>query len=299
MESVNEIKEALSARSRTATLDELRNEGRKRVRLIRAEHVAAMISEAVHSAIEQSGLIAPQEVEKLVEKSRQEFRSILREREQELQRAHDNEEALAEREEQLATLRASFAEREQELAELQDRFEALSQSLAAVRHELEDAHAEIELLRAAPVTKPAPAPVAAPVAATPPAPASGPSPDLLLSLVNEMANLKANLMHQQAAAAPAPVAPAPAPVAPAPAVPDFSAAFEKLAGTRNDRLEKLGKKMGVSAAVDANAPVDFGGLFKDTGKTLESNMDNIEIKQKAGGGIAANLARLKKLKGGG
>jgi hypothetical protein len=300
MESVNEIKEALSARSRTATLDELRSEGRKRVRLIRAEHVAAMISEAVHSAIEQSGLIAPQEVEKLVEKSRQEFRSILREREQELQRAHDNEEALAEREEQLATLRASFAEREQELSELQDRFEALSQSLAAVRHELEDAHAEIEQLRAAPVSAPAPAPVApvAPVAAMPPTPAVGPSPDLLLSLVNEMANLKANLMHQQAAAAPAPVAPAPAPAAPAPAVPDFSAAFEKLAGTLNDRLEKLGKKMGVSAAVETNAPVDFGGLFKDTGKTLESNMDNIEIKQKAGGGIAANLARLKKLKGG-
>ena len=52
MESVNEIKEALSARSRTATLDELASEGRKRVRLIRAEHVAAMISEAVHAAIE-------------------------------------------------------------------------------------------------------------------------------------------------------------------------------------------------------------------------------------------------------
>ena len=131
-------------------------------------------------------------------------------------------------------------------------------------------------------------------------PVAGPSPDLLMSLVNEMANLKANLMHQQqVAAAPTP-APAPAPVAAAaPAVPDFSAAFEKLAGTLNDRLEKLGKKMGVSAAVDTNAPVDFGGLFKDTGKTLESNMDNIEIKQKAGGGIAANLARLKKLKGGG
>jgi hypothetical protein len=305
MESVNEIKEALSARSRTATLDELRNEGRKRVRLIRAEHVAAMISEAVHSAIEQSGLIAPQEAEKLVEKSRQEFRSILREREQELQRAHDNEEALAEREQQLAALRASFAERDHELNELRDRFDALSQSLAAVRHELEDAHAEIDQLRAAPVAAPAPVAPPMPVAAPSPAPAApagGPSPDLLMSLVNEMANLKANLMHaQQTAATPAPApAPAPAPVAAAaPAVPDFSAAFEKLAGTLNDRLEKLGKKMGVSAAVEADAPVDFGGLFKDTGKSLESNMENIEIKQKAGGGIAANLARLKKLKGGG
>jgi hypothetical protein len=308
MESVNEIKEALSARSRTATLDELRSEGRKRVRLIRAEHVAAMISEAVHSAIEQSGLIEPAEAEKLVEKSRQEFRSILREREQEVQRAHDTEEALAEREQQLTVLRASCAEREHELVELRDRFDALSQSLAAVRHELEDAHAEIEALRAAPAPVIAPSPAAVRPAAVAtqfhaaaaPAPAAGPSPDLLMSLVNEMANLKANLMHQQQVAAGPTPTPAPVPVTvAAPAVPDFSAAFEKLAGTLNDRLEKLGKKMGVSAAVDSNAPVDFGGLFKDTGKTLESNMDNIEIKQKAGGGIAANLARLKKLKGGG
>jgi hypothetical protein len=39
-------------------------------------------------------------------------------------------------------------------------------------------------------------------------------------------------------------------------------------------------------------------LFRDDGKSLESNMDNIQVKQKSGGGIAGNLARLKKLKGG-
>ena len=270
MESVNEIKEALSARSRTATLDELASEGRKRVRLIRAEHVAAMISEAVHAAIEHSGLIAPEEVEKLVEKSRIEFRTILKEREQELQRAHDNEKALE--------------MREGELAELRQRFSALSDALSATRRELEEVRAEAEAAesqlhslrdRAAPT-----------VAAAAP----GPSSDLLLSLVQEMATLKANLMHAQAAPAPTPAAPA---------APDFSAALEKLTGSLTDRLEKLGQKMGVSAAVGGDQPVDFGNLFKDEGKQLESNMDNIEVKQKAGGGIAANLARLKKLKGGG
>ncbi|MFY9343129.1 MAG: hypothetical protein WAT39_11600, partial [Planctomycetota bacterium] len=124
-----------------------------------------------------------------------------------------------------------------------------------------------------------PAPAAAPAA-----PAA--STELLLSLVQEMATLKANLMQQQARPAAAA------------ATPDFAAAIEKLTGSLNDRLETIGKKMGVSAAVDGDAPVDFGGLFKDTGKSLESNMENIEVKQKAGGGIAANLARLKKLKGG-
>ncbi len=271
MESVNEIKEALSARSRTATLDELRSEGRKRVRLIRAEHVAAMIAEAVHAAIEQSGLIAPAEVSRLVDKSRQEFRSILREREQEVQRAHDVEEMLA--------------LREQELAELKQRFEALSQKLVDVRGELERTRAEFEAHRSA---TPAPAPaVAAPAPAPAPAP-EAPSNALLLSLVSEMANLKANFMHQQVQER----APAPS------GVPDFSAAIEKLAGSLGDRLESFGKKMGVSAAVASQAPVDFGGLFRDTGKSLESNIDDIEVKQRAGGGIAANLARLKKLKGG-
>ena len=56
--------------------------------LIRAEHVATMIREAVHTTIEHSGLLAPADVEKLVDKSRTEFRSILKEREAELQRAH-------------------------------------------------------------------------------------------------------------------------------------------------------------------------------------------------------------------
>ena len=48
------------------------------------------------------------------------------------------------------------------------------------------------------------------------------------------------------------------------------------------------------------APVDFGGMFReDVDQSLESNMDDIQLKQKAGGGIADNLAKLKKLKGGG
>ena len=80
---------------------------------------------------------------------------------------------------------------------------------------------------------------------------------------------------------------------------DLSAAIDKLAGSLNDRLEKFGRKMGISSAVESDQPIDFGGMFRDVDKTVESNMDNIKVKQKSGGGIAANLAKLKKLKGGG
>jgi phage-related minor tail protein len=267
MESVNEIKEALSARSRTATLDELRDEGRKRVRLIRAEHVAQMISEAVHAAIEHSGLLGQDEVDRLIEKSRQEFKNVLREREQEVQRAREVEEQLE--------------AKEQEFSELKSRFAQLSKSLASTRVELEQARSEADASSGLPP--------AASQAAAAGAPVASPGADILLSLMQEMATLKASINHPQAPAAGA--------AAGGPA--DFSAALEKLAGTLGDRLDTLGKKMGVSSAVDGDAPIDFGGLFRDSDQKLESNMENIKVKQQAGGGIAANLARLKKLKGGG
>ena len=200
---VNEVKEALSAQSRTATLDELRSEGRRKVRLIRAEQVASMISEAVHAAAEQSGLISQAEVDKLVENSRREFKDILQQREREAQ----------------------------ESKELKDQLQARDRELQQ----------------------------------------------------QGGANAQANAAPGAQQAGPAGI--------------DFAAALEKLTGSLNDRLEKLGKKMGVSAAVDA-AELNFDGMFKDTGKTLESNMANIEIKKKEGGGIATNLAKLKKLKGG-
>jgi len=277
MESVKDIKEALSARSRTATLDELRNEGRRRVRVIRAEHIAVMVSEAVNAAIEQSGLVAPAEVTRLVEKSQKEFKAILKEREQEVERAREVENRLA--------------ERESEFTALQHKYEAASRALAEAQEELSQLR---EQRPAAPVI--AMPGLTAPTTGVTPATVGGnpPTGDLLLTMVQEMANLKANLMQRDAQER-APVAPAAA----APAAVDFTAAIEKLAGSLNDRIEKIGKKMGVSAAVESDAPLDFGNLFKDDGgKTLESNMDNIEVKQKSGGGIAANLARLKKLKGG-
>ncbi len=261
MESVNEIKKALSLRSRTATLDELRGEGRKRVRLIRAEHVAQMISEAVHAAVEHSGLIPPGEVDQLVEKSRREFKNILKEREQDAKSARDIEE--------------QFEQREHELGELRTRSSELGKALTTTRLELEQTQSELQAVRETPAPAAAPA---QPVA----------SDEIMMTLVQELATLKANMANQQQQ---------PAPAAPAP---DFSEALEKLTGSLNDRLEKIGKKMGVSAAVEDDSPVDFGGMFDDeSGSELESNMDNIQVKQKAVGGIAANLAKLKKLKGGG
>lgn len=269
MESVDDVKEALSARSRTATLDQLASEGRKRVRLIRAEHVAAMITEAVHKAIEQSGQVSQEEVDRLVEQSRQEFRGIFQQREQEAERAHALADDLASEQRRVEDLTERLANESARARELREQLAEREAELEALRSELESARAEPRQAAAA-----APARDHAAMA----------SPEVLAMLMNEIATLKA----AQQARGPAQSAPAA----------DLTQALDKLAGTLNDRLEQFGRKMGISSAVEAGA-VNFEGLFKDQGPALESNMDNIQVKEKAGGGIAANLARLKRLKGGG
>ncbi len=77
----------------------------------------------------------------------------------------------------------------------------------------------------------------------------------------------------------------------------MTSALDKLSTTMNERLEKFGRKMGVSSATEAQ-DIDFGALYnRDDEVAMESNMDNVEAKKKTGGGIADNLAKLKKLKG--
>ncbi|MFN6194524.1 MAG: hypothetical protein ACK5BN_11965 [Planctomycetota bacterium] len=288
MESPTDIKAALTTRARTATLDELRTEGKRRVRVVKADQVAAMIEESVHRAVEQSGLLPASEVEKLVERSRQEFRTLLKAREAEAERAQAMQELLDARDREVADLRLQLA------------------AARAAQHAAETALADAQ--------------VAVDAAAADGEATSSAQADMLSSLMNEMASMKAALLAHPVAVPPArealAVAPSPAPagavaaaaaaatpapIAAAAAAPalDVSAAIEKLATSLNDRFEKLGRKLGISSAVGNDQPVDLGGLFKDSGPGLESNINNVASKQKAAGGIAANLARLKKLKGGG
>ncbi|GAB4150081.1 MAG: hypothetical protein Fur0037_18500 [Planctomycetota bacterium] len=268
MESVKEVREALSARSRTATLDELRDEGRRQVRLIKAEQVAAMISEAVHAAIEQSGLIPPEEAERLVQASRSEFQGALRERQEEAHRTKELERQCAEQQEQLQSLRA-------ELEEAKKRLESARGTGAPMAGTQGGTDAGMET-----GTETGTGPRIGTEAGMEPGAAS---PQLMMAMMREIASLKASLQStaQQPLGSPA----------------DLESVMQKLSGAINERLEIFGRKMGISSAVEGDE-VRFDGLFKDDGATLESNIDNVQVKQKAGGGIGANLAKLKKLKGG-
>ena len=193
MDSINDVKKALSEHSKTTTLEELQSQGKKAVKIIRAADIAAIVADAVRRAIESSGLIPPDAVEALVASSRDQFSEILRDRQDEVRQAR------------------------QERDQLQAKLDAAPAAVAQT---------------GAPVTG------------------------------------------------------------------ELSAALDKMASNLDERLDKFGKKIGVSSAVDA-ADVNLDLLFNDDVQDLESNMDSVEVKQKTGGSIASNLERLKKLKGGG
>lgn len=123
------------------------------------------------------------------------------------------------------------------------------------------------------------------------APAPGgeaPSSDLLMRMMSEMADMKAQLATQPAGGAPATGDAA-----------GMAAALEKISSSLDSRLDKMGRKMGISSAVEGSE-VKYDSLFNDDSEAnLESNMGDVQVNRKTGGGIAGNLERLKKLKGGG
>jgi len=259
MDSFLEVKEALVARSKTASLDDLKSQGRNRVKVIRAEHIAAMVQEAVQKALGGSGMMSREDVDKLVDRSQTEFRNIIEERERQLGRAREAMRQLEEVKAERVRLQASMQELLLERNQLRDELD---------RHRTHgvDTAGSGDSSRAAM--------------------GASANVDLMMKLMNEVAQLKASMMSRPE--------PGMQPVA---GDANLTAAIDKLAGSLNDRLEKFGRKIGVSSAVEARN-VKFDGLFdKTAGKDLESNMDSVQVKKKSEGGIAANLERLRKLKG--
>jgi chromosome segregation ATPase len=121
MGSIQEVKQALSAKAMTASLDDLRSRGRNQVRIIRAEHVAQMVAEAVERALADSGLVPHEELERLVQKSQSEFSAVKAERQRDLDESHRLSEALREAQAVLTDTEARSSELEQRFQDAQAR----------------------------------------------------------------------------------------------------------------------------------------------------------------------------------
>ncbi|MGE0144633.1 MAG: hypothetical protein AB7I19_16685 [Planctomycetota bacterium] len=347
MGSIEQVKEALSAKARTTSIDELRERGKKQVRIIRAEHVAAMVAESVERALADSGMVPQEDLDRLIAKSRQEFAELNRERQHEHeqmqrmrdelvaaeQRILDMDEHMLELERQVqkskdllpqleiqasriaeleverdrlleavdsqsqssSTQPAEQARQQRELSEAKEHSGHLAMQLEAARMEVENSKRQIADLEARLVSSSTEAEHVAQATAAA-------HVDVMAQVLEELATLKAKVNSQPAqvavpvAAAQYAPAPAPAPV-PAAGVDQLTAALSKLTQSMTDKMEAMGRKMGISSAVEAG-PIQLDGLFKDMdNQKVESNLDSMEVKTKQAGGIAANLARLKKLKG--
>lgn len=229
-----QVNEALTRRSQTATLDELARGGRKQVKVIRAADVASMITETVQRVLSDTEMLSEEDLNILVEKGTDEFKQV-------------------------------FAERQREARQA-------GEQLQEVRQELERAQARVKELEAA-----------TPGAAAP-AHDGGPTAELMMRMMQEMAEMKAS-MAQQGGGSQGDTS-------------GIAGALDKISSSLNDRLEKFGRKMGISSAVEGQE-VKYDSLFNDDHEAeLESNMGDVQAKKKTGGGIAGNLERLKKLKGG-
>ncbi len=81
----------------------------------------------------------------------------------------------------------------------------------------------------------------------------------------------------------------------------LEAQLSKIAGALDEKLDRFGKKMGLSSAVDT-AQVDFSKLADralEESSKLESNVDDVEIEKRKGAGIMGNLDKIRKMRGGG
>ena len=300
--NVQDLKDALTARSHTATLDELKSKGRRSVRVIRADDVAQMIDAAVNQAIADSGMMSSDEVEELEQKSREQFHALLERRQAEMAELRQAADELRGTKAELARMREHDAgtlaekeglrgERDQAAMRLRNSETQREQLVAAVR--AFEAQRDEALMRVRALESE----LAKTHAETPTTVASGMNTDIVYRLMGEIAEMKAKSAMQPA---PAPT-PAPPPVAANPnATADaLAGALQQLTNTFTQKLESIGRKMGVSSAVEADAP-SLTNLFKhQEGAKLETNFDNLTVKAKSATGIAANLERLKKLKGGG
>jgi len=252
---------SLEAKAKETSLEELSRRGKKRLRTIRAKDVAAMIHDAIETALTDTDWVSPEKVEELVAKSKSEFERVHQEWDQE-RRVADAREAEA------ALLRARCAEYEARIEELQARLDYANQQLAGSM----GGQAAVPM---------APAGSGAPGAPTPMAPGQPAQPGVPMQpgAPGQQAEIHSDGMTT--------------------AEELLASKLDSIAGALDAKLEKMGKKMGISAAVGDEA-ADLEALFKDglDDGDVESNIDTVELEKRESGGIAANLERIKKLKGG-
>ena len=186
---------------------------------------------------------------------------------------------------------AEFEELKEARIKEQHRTREMESKLSKVEHDLEEARLELEKAQTEceALRQQGGAGGAAPAGLGD----SGASAAVMMKMMEELMTLKAQV-QQGAPGAQAPAASAEGDVT------GLEAQLSKIAGALDEKLDRFGKKMGLSTAVDT-ANVDFSKLadraLEESAK-LESNVDDVEIEKRKGAGIMGNLDKIRKMRGG-
>lgn len=280
------VREVLQNHSTSTTLQELEAKGRSKVRVINANEISRLIELAIQQAIAQSGG-GEEGLAELVERSKIEFAELKRQRDAEIRGREEGLAQLAAAQLELSQMReklddlalmereslAKHAGKDNELsgerarvAELRNLCDILTKERDLARDAERAARNAADLARAA----------------QPPQ-----NTELLTELAAQVAKLTEKIDREPVAA-----------VASAPAPPQdlqkLEARLEQMSTGISDRLERFGRSMGVSSAVEAEN-VNYTGIFNNNEK-LESNVEALEVKERKSAGINDALERMKKLK---
>ena len=287
MEPKIDVLASIEAKSRQTSIDDLAKRGKKRVRVIRAKDIALMVEEAIERAVASSDWVPPEQVEELKREAAEEFASVKKESAEEAKLARERDEEIARLREEIEALQLGELETTEKLESAQQSVDTAAEferELAEARSLAEERHAEIEALRQAMGEQGAELT------------AVRRRHEELCGELGTAQSQVSELENLIATEAVSPGGEAPADAAPASAMEEDLAA---IVGSLDDRLDKLGRKMGVTSAVESD--IDYSTLVNSTmaedEPDLESNMDAVDIEKREGAGIEANLARMKKLRG--
>ncbi|MFN0204722.1 MAG: hypothetical protein ACKVS6_00220 [Planctomycetota bacterium] len=280
------VREVLQNNSTSTTLQELEAKGRSKVRVINANEISRLIEVAIQQAIAQSGG-GEAGLTELVERSKIEFAELKRQRDAEIRGREEGLAQLAQAQNELSQLREKLGElaamERESLTKYSEKDHELSGERARVgelRNLCDILTKERDLAREAERAARNAAEEAR--AAQPPQ-----NTELLTQLAAQVAKLTEKIDREPVASA------AGAPV-PLQDLQKLEARLEQMTSGISDRLEKFGRSMGVSSAVEAEN-VNYTGIFNNNEK-LESNVESLEVKERKSTGINEALERMKKLK---
>ncbi len=319
-----DVKKVIEASTKVKTIQELEKEGRRAVKVVRASRISELISQAVDNVIQQRSVeVVEAERNQLISATGEEFRRLLADADTQRKRSEEDRAKITDVERKnlelvhklelaehvhgedvrlLEEQRRVVDEMKEKVAELKKELEQLIRRHEGDSEEHDQLRAEVKTLRTEALSlrdklhasEEARQKAEAAMHEHHAAPAKPSHTDEeIKDLVGEVRAIRASFERGTHAASDS-----------AEEKKEMMSQLESVIHSSMDQIvqQMAGQFQGGSGGggpigaqpVEA-AKIVLDNIFKDTGKSIESNLENISVQSSEGTGIGANLARLKKL----